>query len=227
METTKRDILALCCIAFIACAIFYVLQQFTGVGYVGTAIGKIFFFSGIPIAYYRWVCPRGLKSTYDFRITLKQSNLGIILGSSVAIIILAAYFVMGRYIDLNIIARELTETSKVNSFNFPFVALYIIFGNSFLEEYFFRGFVFLMLYNKGYIKLAYIFSSILFAIYHVAIFKTWFNPIIIGIALIGLFAGGIIFDYIDTKTNSIINSWMVHIFADLAIILVGIKMFYL
>jgi membrane protease YdiL (CAAX protease family) len=227
MDNTRRNIAGLCCIAFIACVIFYVLQQFTTIGYVGTAISKVIFFGGVPFVYWRWFNHPNSEKVSNFRMLLKQSKIGGILGAGVMIIILVAYFVLKQYIDLDLIADELTQNSKVNAFNFPAIALYIIIGNSFLEEYFFRGFIFLSLYNKGYTKLAYIFSSLLFAVYHVAIFKTWFNPVIIGIALLGLFAGGIIFNYIDTKINSIANSWVVHIFADLAIILIGIKMFYL
>lgn len=82
------------------------------------------------------------------------------------------------------------------------------------------------LYQKGNKKLAYIFSALLFSIYHVSIFKTWFNWIVIALALTGLFIGGIIFNAINVKAKSIVNSWIIHIFADIAIILIGIKMFY-
>ncbi|TAH63854.1 MAG: CPBP family intramembrane metalloprotease, partial [Gottschalkiaceae bacterium] len=99
------------------------------------------------------------------------------------------------------------------------------FINSFLEEFFFRGFIFLNLYKLGFKKGAYIFSSILFSLYHIGIFKNWFNPLLIILAVSGLISVGFIFNYIDTKSKSFINSWIVHILADAAIMLIGLRMF--
>ena len=141
------------------------------------------------------------------------------------LVIIASYFVLRGYIDFNRIAQELQSKSKVTPSNFIFVGLYITFGNSFLEEYFFRGFIFLNLFNLGSKKLAYIYSSLLFGVYHISIFKTWFNPILIGLALFGLISVGIIFNWLDTKTENFINSWLVHILADSAIIIIGMRMF--
>ena len=119
------------------------------------------------------------------------------------------------------ILEELKNKSKINSNNYLLVAGYFSFFNSLLEELFFRGFIFLGLYNLGYKKLAHIFSAGLFAVYHVAIFATWFNPSLMTICIIGLFIGGVIFNYIDIKSNTIFNSWIVHILADLTIAYIG------
>ena len=105
------------------------------------------------------------------------------------------------------------------------VGIYITLGNSFLEEFFFRGFIFLNLYNQGYKKIAYIYSSLLFGVYHIAIFKTWFSPLLTVLALLGLVIAGIVFNWIDTKSENFINSWIVHILADSAIIIIGMGMF--
>jgi len=81
METTRKSILGLCCIAAISCTLFYMLQQFTGMGYVGTAIGKMFFFSGVPLVYYRWVYSKEPKKVLHFRTTLKQSRKRVVPSS--------------------------------------------------------------------------------------------------------------------------------------------------
>ncbi|WP_369404955.1 CPBP family intramembrane glutamic endopeptidase [Piscibacillus salipiscarius] len=80
-----------------------------------------------------------------------------------------------------------------------------------LEEFYFRGFIFLKFYQSGYHVLGYIFSSALFAIYHVAIFATWFNFELILLALAGLFVVGLIFNWLNTKSNNFLNSWILHI----------------
>jgi hypothetical protein len=37
--------------------------------------------------------------------------------------------------------------------------------------------------------------------------------------------GGIIFDYLDDKENTFMNSWFVHICADVAIVVIGLYIF--
>jgi hypothetical protein len=58
-----------------------------------------------------------------------------------------------------------------------------------------------------------------------AIFKNWFNPALIALALFGLIFIGFVFDWLNTKSENFINSWLVHIMADSAIIIIGLKMF--
>ncbi|WP_074463619.1 CPBP family intramembrane glutamic endopeptidase [Cellulosilyticum sp. I15G10I2] len=226
----KGNTIRICLIACVACiggSMVYSLQQYITMNYVVAATVKIVFFSALPIAYCTLVEHVPIEEVLFLKGDIKKIKTAVMLGIGVVAVILTTYVIMKAYIDLDLIASELMATSSINARTFPFIAVYIIFGNSFLEEYFFRGFIFLSLYNKGYEKFAYIFSALLFSVYHVAIFKTWFSMPIMALILIGLFGGGLIFNYLDTKTNSILNSWTVHIFADIAIILIGIKMFYL
>jgi membrane protease YdiL (CAAX protease family) len=97
--------------------------------------------------------------------------------------------------------------------------------NSFLEEFFFRGFVFLNVYETGNKGWAYLFSALLFALYHIAIFATWFNIPLMLLALFGLMVIGFVFNYLDTLSNNFLNSYLVHIFANLAIVLIGLALF--
>lgn len=225
MSREKINTIGICGVSVTVCAIFSILQQFTALGYIGTALAKILFFGGIPLIYYTYK-KIGIGDTLPSKTTFKQARPALILGLAVLGVVLGAYMTTKNFINLEHVAEQLMLKSNVTPLNFPFVALYITFGNSFLEEYFFRGFIFLTLYKAGHKKLAYLFSSLLFAVYHVAIFNTWFSPGIIVLALLGLFIGGIIFNVINTRTSSIINSWLIHIFADSAIIAIGIKMFY-
>ena len=53
----------------------------------------------------------------------------------------------------------------------------------------------------------------------------WFNIIVIILAIIGLFVGGLIFNYFNEKYNNIYLSWIVHMFAIFAINTIGIILF--
>jgi membrane protease YdiL (CAAX protease family) len=212
--------------SLITCIILYFVEQVLGVNYAVKTLSKVVLFILIPYLYIKIVKKSTLREELNFRkLDKKHLKLGFLFGISSFLIILAAYFLVGQYIDFNSIAVELENKSKITPANFIFVGLYITFGNSFLEEFFFRGFIFLSLYELKTKRLAYIYSSVLFGLYHITIFKTWFNLGLISLALFGLIAVGFIFNWLDTKSENFINSWIVHIVADSAIILIGFRMF--
>ncbi len=211
--------------SLLACICLYIVEQHFGASYVVKTASKLILFVGFPLIYMRFM----RKSTGEeernlTKIDRRHFSLGIFFGAISFAIIIIAYFLFNRAINLQDIARDL-NAKNITSDNFIFIGLYITFGNSFLEEFFFRGFVFLSLYEMKKEKLAYVFSSLLFGLYHIAIFKTWFSLGIIVLCMIGLVTVGFIFNWLDTKSNNFINSWIVHILADSAIILIGLKMF--
>ena len=66
-------------------------------------------------------------------------------------------------------------------------------------------------------KAAFLFSSVMFSIYHVAFIGPSFPWQMLILALVGLTAGGLIFDLIDAKSGNICPSWFVHMFAGLSL----------
>jgi len=211
-----------------ACIILYIIEQVLAADYLTKTITKLILFTAIPYIYLKLVKKSNIKDGLNLRrIESSTFNLGLTLGALSFAVILSSYFILRGSIDFNSIASELKSKSKVTPANFIFVGFYITFCNSFLEEFFFRGFIFLNLFSQGSKSLAYIYSSVLFGVYHITIFKTWFNPLIIGLALFGLVSVGIVFNWLDTKTDNFINSWLVHILADSAIIIIGMRMFNL
>ena len=88
---------------------------------------------------------------------------------------------------------------------------------SFLEEFLFRNFAFIKLSEHISKKLAYAFSSIAFAVYHIAMIGAAFPPPLALLCVLGLALGGLLFDYVDDRSKSIYRSWVIHMFADIAI----------
>lgn len=211
--------------SLISCICLYFIEQGIGVNYAVKTLAKLLLFTFVPYVYIKLI----KKSDISTELNLKQFDkkrlkLGFLFGLSSFIIVLVGYFLFKGAIDLNSIANDLQE-KNITPTNFILIGLYITLGNSFLEEFFFRGFIFLNLYNMKKEKLAYIYSSVLFGLYHIAIFKTWFSLSIILLCLLGLITVGFLFNWLNTKSQNFINSWLVHIFADSAIILIGLKMF--
>ena len=152
---------------------------------------------------------------------LRSSGLGV----GVFAVILGGYYTLGQLFDLTAITGALTENVGVTGENFLFVAIYISLVNSLLEEFFFRGFLFLGLLDGAPRWLAYSFSAILFALYHIAMMFGWGSPVLILLILAALFAGGLIFNLLNEKSHSIYPSWLVHLCANLAINTIGFILF--
>lgn len=221
---TRKTKIGIFIITIVSIIAMYIIDSIINPGYIYKSLFKITMFMIIPIVY--TVMDRNIKLKDIFKIKYKKQLIySVALGLIVYGVILGAYFILKDFIDLNNIKDILDKDLNVNKSNFIFVALYISFINSLLEEFFFRGFMFLNLRKIINRKNAYIISGFAFAIYHVAIMANWFNPLLFGLAMTGLFIGGLIFNYLNDKTSNIYNSWLVHMMANFAINTVGFIMY--
>ncbi len=204
--------------------LMFIVDYFIKPDYHIKSLIKIFAFLIIPIIYTKtnWY----LNWKEFFTLASKgQLIISFILGIFVYGIIIGGFILLKDFIDLEKIQNILSKDLNVNKDNFIFVALYISFFNSLLEEFFFRGFLFLGLKKLGNTLRAYIISSLFFAIYHIAIIGTWFNISLFALAMLGLFIGGLIFNGLNHANDNIYNSWLVHMFANFAINTVGFIMY--
>jgi uncharacterized protein len=189
-------------------------------GYAMKSAVKIFFFLGLPLFVLR---KEQLSNFFGFK--KKMLPKLVALGLGIFAFILAAYFIIGPYFDFSSVVDGLQDQLGVNASNFIYVATYISFVNSLLEEYFFRGIAFIELKRCTSKRFAYVFSALMFALYHVAMLIGLFDWYLIALMLLALVVGGFIFNYINEKEESILASWTVHLFANLAINTVGLLLF--
>ena len=186
---------------------------------------KIIFFLALPMLFF-------IKNKDDFKdfkklFVFKKKGIlsSFLLGIGVYAIILIGYFVSRSFVDFSKVTSNLTSGMGITSNNFVYVSLYISLMNSFLEEFFFRGFGFITLKKYTSRKVAYLFSPILFAIYHVGMLVGMFHIAVIFLLLAGLIVGGCIFNYLNEKNENIYSSWFVHMFANFAINTIGFILF--
>lgn len=220
----RKTITSILIITFISIAVMSIIDGIINPGYLCKSAIKIIMFLLIPLVYTAYDNKINLKDIFKVK-SKRKLYASIFLGLLVYIIILSAYLILKGFINLDSIKNILAENLKVNKDNFIYVALYISFINSLLEEFFFRGFIFLNLKKLIISKYAYIISALAFAIYHVAIMGSWFSPIIFLLAMAGLFIGGLIFNYLNESNENIYSSWLVHMMANFAINTVGFIMF--
>lgn len=219
----KKRTALVCAVVIICCIIMAIVDGIIKPPYAIKSAAKLLLFLIAPFVYSGFDRDISLRSL--FRADKRGMKLAFLLCIPVFAIILVAYILFRNVFDFSMITSALTGDIGVNKENFVFVAIYISFVNSLLEEFFFRGFAFLALAKSASKKYAYVFSAGVFALYHVAMMTGWFSVAVFVLALSGLFAGGITFNYLNDKSGNIYTSWLVHMFANFAINLIGFHLF--
>ena len=205
--------------AVFCCGIMAVVDGIIQPGYALKSATKLGLFLLVPFLVSRLGDKLRFGRLFRFRRESILPALG--LGLGVYGLILGGYFLLRNRIDFSGIADSLSSGAGVNKDNFLFVSLYISFINSLLEEFFFRGFLFSNLKQSAGRAFAYGFSALMFSLYHVAMMIGWFHPAITLLLIIGLVAGGMIFNYLNEKQENICTSWLVHMCANFAINTIG------
>ena len=205
----------------LALTLLLVIEQVLEIPYFWKTIMKILIFLAVP----RFLMKIIKFSFLRLKKTEKRSTiLAFTLGILVMITVLVSFFMLQNHINIETILSDLESRVGITSAVFPFVAIYILLGNSFLEEFFFRGLL-VDMYKES--KLKWVLPSFLFAIYHITIFLPWFDWPILLTAVGGLFIGGLIFQWMNEESGTIYPSWIIHIFGDIGVLLIGFHMFYL
>ena len=211
----NRKIITAVLIAFVALAVMTYIEKDLQPGYWIKSLVKVGMLAGLVILY-----AIRYKENFFELIGLKKKRpskklILCIIFAYAGIIIL--YLLLKNQIDLNSIKEKLLAKEGLNRNNFIFIFSYIILINSFLEESFFRGFLYQVFRKEGYEKAGAIFSALVFALYHISIMDGWFNPAIMTLGIGGLFLTGIFLQLVCRYEESLIGSWLVHGSANLAI----------
>ena len=215
----KRSTILVLIVTIICCLAMALVDGVLRPGYAIKSAIKIALFMLIPLIASR--LDRSVLYLQLFRPKKKGLLPAIALGIGIYVVILGGYFLVSPFFDFSQIAGALTDNAGVTRENFLYVSLYISFANSFLEEFFFRGFVFTNLKQHSGRKLAYIFSATAFSLYHVAMMIGWFSPALFLLVMVGLVIGGMIFNWLNEKLDTIYCSWLTHMFATFAINTIG------
>ena len=205
--------------------ILYIADQLLSLPYIAKAALKLCLISIFPLIFIyntgeNFVVD-SFRHYFTKKRTMKHVMTSIGLGIGVFVVLILTYVIVNGYIDTQTLKYEMVNKYNIHSGNLVYYGLYLIFINSFLEEFFFRGYLFLNLKALGHRNLGNGFSAVLFSIYHIANFQNWFSLGVFILALVGLVVGGLIFNWLDDEEHTFFASWFVHMCADLAIVLIG------
>lgn len=186
---------------------------------------KIIFFLAIPLIYFLINKEEIKEFKKLFAFKKNQLLKSILLGILIYVIIIVGYHLTKNIIDYSNVTTNLTNSMDITANNFIYVSLYISLLNSFLEEFFFRGFSFITLKKHTSKTFAHIFSSTIFAVYHIGMLLGSFALPDIIFLLISLIIAGLILNYLNEQSDNIYPSWLVHMFANFAINTIGFILF--
>lgn len=202
----------------LSCIFMAFIELIIEPNYLIKSIIKIIMFFGIP-----FIITRLLKINIlnNFKINKKEIIKLFKMGIVIYLVGFILYLILKNVFDFSEIVHSLMVDQQVTKKQLIFVAIYLSFGNSILEEFMFRLISFIKLKEYCSRNFAYIFSSIMFSFYHIAMISIGFPLPLIFLSLIGLFILGILFNWLDEKDNNIYNSWFVHMFCDFLIMTIG------
>lgn len=215
MRTSGKEKTGMIIIIILCCAVMAFVETVVEPAYWVKSAVKAAVFLLLPLLTLKMLNVKVFdkKSALNKKDIIKLLSLGLAIYGA----IIGVFFLTRNVFDYSALVNSQMADQKIDSGSFIWIALYISFGNSFLEEFLFRFIAFIKLSEYISKKFAYIFSSVLFAVYHIAFIGQSFPLPLLLLSLFGLAVGGFIFDLVDNKNGNIYYSWFIHMFADLAI----------
>ena len=156
----------------VICIAMAIIETIIEPAYFVKSVLKIVFFLFSPLVFMKLQKQRVFADTFSLnkKRILKLLGLGLII----YVIIMAAFFITKRIFNYSSLVNSLSADQKVSQNSFILIALYISFCNSLLEEFLFRFVAFIKLSEYTTKNIAYIFSSCMFALYHIAMIGSSF-----------------------------------------------------
>lgn len=189
--------------------------------YIIKTISKLCIFPTSTLLYFMFFKDERKHLKAMMQVSKKSIISAFVLGIGVFSVVMGAFLLLKGIVDFSAFTENLSSTAGLNSNNFIFVFLYICILNSLMEELFFRALAFLSFKRQVGRLFAYVFSSASFALYHTGMTAAFVAPWVFSLMVLGLFIGGLIFNFLDEKTESILPSWLCHLFANLATCSIG------
>ena len=190
-----------------------------------TVFGQAFFAFGkvwiliLPLLWLRFVEREPVRLSRPRREGL---GFGLASGFVIGLFIIAAYWLIGRsQIDPQVLHDLLAKVGLDSPTKYILMAVYWCFFNALLEEYVWRWFV-----TRQFRKLlpamaAIIASAVGFTLHHIVATQLYFPPLIVWLAAIAVFIGGVIWSWCYLRFGSIWPGYVSHVLVDIAIFGIG------
>ena len=222
---TRRNALLVTLFSLLACGLHSTILLTPFNQYAQTSALKVFLFTLFPVVYFKVSKEGAIRGLFAAKVDRKGLRLSIILAISAFAFIFATFMIVNPMLDQSMIVGALSNVG-ITGGNYPLAFAYYTLVNVALEELFFRGFVFSLLYRMNYRIYAHVYSSLLFSLYHLSVIRNAAMPGVLFVAIAGLVGVGLLFNELTRRCNSVAGSYLVHVSASLAISIVGAYLLY-
>jgi uncharacterized protein len=227
MKGKKSKIFLIILLLLLPPIIIFLVRNFLPSNYILSSLYKVIFI--FPLFYRLFIYKKSLKDSVLEGFNLKSFNknfwrvfvIGIILSG----VYLFVYIVFRGHLDLEFIRESLNKLASVNTLNIFFIGAYIIFFNSFLEEFFWRGFLFRESRELMNPVLAYLITGIAFSFHHIIFYYNWFSLTFLLLVTLGLIGFSVIVSFIFEKYNDLYSCWLIHGMVDTIQIIIALNIF--
>ncbi len=194
-------------------------------GPVGYSIYKIAFIVP-PLVYFRAQGIGVFGDILKFRNWRNGLLPNVLLSAAAATIFAGAYIAWSDYlIDETKIVAKIDEQFGVDARTVMLVASFTILLNSLLEEFFYRGFSFGLLFKKN-LAVAYLLPAAAFTVQHVLFIYHWVGWLPLTLAIVGLFVLSLLLELLYKEFDSIVAPWIVHAGGDVAMMGIAVTLLY-
>ncbi|WP_375509356.1 CPBP family intramembrane glutamic endopeptidase [uncultured Nostoc sp.] len=178
----------------------------------------------LPIIWLLFIDKENLKVQYPKR---RELLTGVGLGLLMLCIMLIVYWLLGaKWIDVEYV-RDRAKQLGLGSFVVYLIgSAYWIFVNSLLEEIVWRWFVYRKCEMLVSSPLAVVLSALFFTIHHIVGLAAYFDWRATTLCSLGVFLAGAIWSWCYLTYCSIWPGYISHIFADIAILLIGWQLIF-
>lgn len=192
------------------------------------SVGKVVQF-GLPVCWVLWILRTKIQVGRPGPGLPLAALFGLVVGGSIYALYHLWLVPSGSLEGTVSEVREKVEGIGIDSkFKFAVMGIGYSLFHSFLEEYYWRWFVFKNLRRRTSLAIAVTVSSLGFMAHHVIVLGTYFgwdSPLSY-LTSIGVAVGGAVWALLYNRTGSLYGPWLSHCLVDAAIFLVGFEMMY-
>jgi membrane protease YdiL (CAAX protease family) len=189
------------------------------------ASGKVVQF-GLPVL---WIALVDVASFRSWKPSRRGLGIGILFGALVSLVAVVMYQFLLNQTQVfsgvgERIRSKLSEFGLTTPLGYAGLATFLAVVNSFLEEYYWRWFVFGRLCKYMSMPAAVVVSSLGFMAHHVVVLSVYFPGRFLTIVLpfsLAIAVGGAVWACLYHRTSSILAPWISHLIVDLTVMAIG------
>lgn len=182
------------------------------------AFAKVWLLIG-PVLWWRLVQRQPLSIPKPDRTSVW---LGMSTGTVLALIIIGAYWFIGRpFIDFSALADLMNTFGLDNVPQYLGLVVYLTLVNSLIEEYVFRWFMQKQLTRFMPGAIAVLAAAAIFTLHHTVVLSAYIPVLFNVLASLGVFTGALIWSWLYYRTGNLWSAYISHIGADIGVFVVG------